>query len=269
MSECSHDCSSCKKECGQRGIEKEKQNEKSNIKKIIGIMSGKGGVGKSLVTAMLAGEAKRHGFSVAVLDADITGPSAARLFGIKQRANSDGKYLYPIESENGVKVMSINLLLQGEEDPVIWRAPIISGTVKQFYSGVAWSNVDYMFVDMPPGTGDVPLTIFQSLPINGIVTVTSPQELVSMIVGKAVKMADMMNIPLLALVENMSYFKCTNCGTQTEIFGKSKIAETAKHFGINNYFRLPIDPTFAQLADEGKISEKQVAEIKELFEKIK
>lgn len=270
MGECSHDCSSCGENCGQKGIEKEKQNEKSNIKKIIGVVSGKGGVGKSLVTSLLASTAKREGYNVAILDADITGPSIPRLFGIKDRAYSpDGKYLLPVESENGIKVMSINLLLAGEDDPVVWRGPIIAGTVKQFYTDVAWGDVDYMFVDMPPGTGDVPLTVFQSLPIDGIVVVSSPQELVSMIVAKAVKMADLMHVSVKGLVENMSYFKCPDCGKVADIFGKSKIAETAEKFGVENYLRLPIDPNFASLSDDGKIFETNPDGLSEFFDKIK
>lgn len=270
MSECTHDCSSCEENCAERGIEKEKQNEKSKIKKIIAVVSGKGGVGKSLVTALLASQAKREGCSSAVLDADITGPSAPKLFGIKTRAYSpDGKFLLPVESENGVKVMSVNLLLNSEDDPVVWRGPVIAGTVKQFYTDVAWGDVDYMFVDMPPGTGDVPLTVFQSLPIDGIVVVTSPQELVSMIVGKAVKMAEMMNVPVLALVENMSYYTCDGCGKKLEIFGESKAEETAGKFGIKTVAKLPINPEFAKASDEGKIYDVVLPEIKELFEKIK
>lgn len=270
MSECSHDCSSCNENCSEREIAKEKQNDASNVKKIIGVVSGKGGVGKSLVTALLASEAKKKGYSAAVLDADITGPSVPKLFGIRERAYSpDGKYLLPVESANGVKVMSINLLLNGEDDPVVWRGPVIAGTVKQFYTDVAWGDVDYMFVDMPPGTGDVPLTVFQSLPLSGIVVVTSPQELVSMIVGKAVKMANLMNIPVLALVENMSYYKCDGCGKTLDIFGKSKVKETAERYGISVTARLPIDPKFAESSDKGEIYSAQVEDISELFEKIK
>ena len=270
MSDCSHDCSNCGEKCSERGIEKEKQNEKSNVKKIIGVISGKGGVGKSLVTCLLASQAKKRGYSVAVLDADVTGPSVPRLFGIKDRAYSpDGKYLLPAESENGVKVMSVNLLLNSEEDPVVWRGPVIAGTVKQFYTDVIWGDVDYMFVDMPPGTGDVPLTVFQSLPVDGIVVVTSPQELVSMIVAKAVKMAALMNVPVLALVENMSYYKCDGCGKILDIFGKSRIEETASRFSVKNFARLPIKHEFAELSDAGKIFDAEVPEIAELFDKIK
>lgn len=254
MSECTHDCSSCGEKCAERGIEKEKQNEKSKIKKIIGVVSGKGGVGKSLVTAMLASEAKREGFSSAVLDADITGPSAPKLFGLKTRAYSpDGKFLLPVESENGVKVMSVNLLLNSEDDPVVWRGPVIAGTVKQFYTDVAWGEVDYMFVDMPPGTGDVPLTVFQSIPLSGIIVVTSPQELVSMIVGKAVKMAEMMNVPIIGLVENMSYAVCPDCGKHLSVFGCSHIDETAEKFGLKVLAKLPIDPELAVRVDNGTV----------------
>lgn len=270
MSECSHDCSSCNENCSERAFEKEKQNEKSKIKKLIGVVSGKGGVGKSLVTSLLASAAKRKGCSVAILDADVTGPSIPKLFGIKTRAYSpDGKYLLPVESENGVKVMSLNLLLAGEDDPVVWRGPIIAGTVKQFYTDVAWGDVDYMFVDMPPGTGDVPLTVFQSLPLDGIVVVTSPQELVSMIVGKAVKMAELMHVPVLALVENLSYYKCEGCGKILDVFGKSKIEETAARFGVKIHTRLPINPEFAALSDAGRIYDARVPEIEKLFDEIK
>lgn len=213
MSDCTHDCSTCGENCSSRQIPKEKQNEQSSIKKVIGVISGKGGVGKSLITSLLAKSAANAGFDVAILDADITGPSIPKLFGIKDKAFSpDGKFIIPAVSEKGVKIMSINLLLENDSDPVVWRGPIIAGTVKQFWTDVIWGEVDYMFVDMPPGTGDVALTVFQSLPLDGIVIVSSPQELVAMIVEKAVKMAELMNIPILGIVENMSYFQCPDCG---------------------------------------------------------
>ena len=255
MSECTHDCSSCsKQDCASRGIEKEKQNEMSKIKKVIGVVSGKGGVGKSLVTSLLASAVVKKGFKTAVLDADITGPSIPKVFGIYDKATSlDGKFLMPKESELGVKVMSINLLLESEDDPVVWRGPVIAGAVKQFWTDVNWGEVDFMFVDMPPGTGDVPLTVFQSLPIDGIVVVTSPQELVSMIVGKAVKMAEMMNVPILALVENMSYFECPTCKDKFNIFGESKVEKVAKSFSIDTFARLPLNPNFAKLCDAGDV----------------
>ena len=256
MSECSHNCSSCNKDCSERKDFKEKQNELSNIKKVIGIVSGKGGVGKSLVTSLLSVLTKRKGLKTAILDADITGPSIPKLFGLNKRAEAmDDKYLLPVISKTGIEVMSINLLLENENDPVVWRGPVIAGAVKQFWTDVVWGEVDYMFVDMPPGTGDVPLTVFQSLPVDGIVVVASPQELVSMIVAKAVKMANMMNIPVVALVENMSYFECPDCKKKIEIFGQSKVDKTASEFGIKNVAKLPINPEFASLADNGNIEE--------------
>ena len=256
MSECSHNCSSCNKDCSERKDFKEKQNELSNIKKVIGIVSGKGGVGKSLITALLSVLTKRKGLKTAILDADITGPSIPKLFGLNKRAEAmDDKYLLPVISKTGIEVMSINLLLENQNDPVVWRGPVIAGAVKQFWTDVVWNDVDYMFVDMPPGTGDVPLTVFQSLPVDGIVVVASPQELVSMIVSKAVKMANMMNIPIIALVENMSYFECPDCKKKIEIFGYSKVDKTASEFGIKNVAKLPINPEFATLADNGNIEE--------------
>jgi len=256
MSECSHNCSSCNKDCSERKDFREKQNELSNIKKVIGIVSGKGGVGKSLITSLLAVLTKRKGLKTAILDADITGPSIPKLFGLNKRAEAmDDKYLLPVITKTGIEVMSINLLLENENDPVVWRGPVIAGAVKQFWTDVVWNEVDYMFVDMPPGTGDVPLTVFQSLPVDGIVVVASPQELVSMIVSKAVKMANMMNIPVVALVENMSYFECPDCKKKIEIFGQSKIDKTASEFGIKNVAKLPINPDFASLADNGNIEE--------------
>jgi len=256
MSECSHNCSSCNKDCSERKDFREKQNELSNIKKVIGIVSGKGGVGKSLITSLLAVLTKRKGLKTAILDADITGPSIPKLFGLNKRAEAmDDKYLLPVITKTGIEVMSINLLLENENDPVVWRGPVIAGAVKQFWTDVVWNEVDYMFVDMPPGTGDVPLTVFQSLPVDGIVVVASPQELVSMIVSKAVKMANMMNIPVVALVENMSYFECPDCKKKIEIFGQSKVDKTASEFGIKNVAKLPINPDFASLADNGNIEE--------------
>ncbi len=256
MSECSHNCSSCNKDCSEKKDFKEKQNDLSNIKKVIGIVSGKGGVGKSLVTSLLSVLTKRKGLKTAILDADITGPSIPKLFGLNKRAEAmDDKYLLPVISKTGIEVMSINLLLENENDPVVWRGPVIAGAVKQFWTDVVWGEVDYMFVDMPPGTGDVPLTVFQSLPVDGIVVVASPQELVSMIVAKAVKMANMMNIPVVALVENMSYFECPDCKKKIEIFGQSKVDKTASEFGIKNVAKLPINPEFASLADNGNIEE--------------
>lgn len=270
MSDCTHDCSSCKENCSERKIEKEKQNEFSNVKKIIGVVSGKGGVGKSLITSLLACAVNRSKKETAILDADITGPSIPKLFGLKEKAVSpDGKYLYPVMSKNGIKVMSINLLLENDTDPVVWRGPVIAGAVKQFYTDVAWGEVDYMFVDMPPGTGDVPLTVFQSIPVDGIVVVTSPQELVSMIVKKAVKMAEMMNIPILGIVENMSYFKCPDCGKEHRIFGNSNIDEIAKENNIKKVCKLPIDREFASLSDSGEIEKIKPEYTDKILELIK
>ncbi len=269
MSECTHDCSSCSKDCSERKDFKEKQNENSNIKKVIGIVSGKGGVGKSLVTSILSVLTAKNGYKTAVLDADITGPSIPKIFGINEKATSlDGKNIMPIETSLGIKVMSINLLLENDDDPVVWRGPVIGGAVKQFWTDVNWGDVDFMFVDMPPGTGDVPLTVFQSLPVDGIIVVASPQELVSMIVGKAVKMANMMNIPVLALVENMSYFVCPDCKKRINIFGESNIDKTAETYNIQTVGKLPINPEFAKLCDKGEIEKISMEYLKEVIEKI-
>ena len=256
MSECSHDCSSCSQNCGERTKESfyENPHELSSIKKVIGIVSGKGGVGKSLVTGLSAVISQRLGYKTAILDADITGPSVPKAFGLVERAEAmDEKNILPVRTKKGIKVMSINLLLEDPAQPVIWRGPILAGVVKQFWSDVVWDKVDYMFVDMPPGTGDVPLTVFQSLPLDGIIVVTSPQDLVSMVVEKAVNMAKMMNVPIIGMVENMSYFTCPDCGKRLEIFGESKVDETAKRLGINAVAKLPINPQLASQADRGLI----------------
>ncbi len=270
MSDCTHDCSSCSKDCSERKDFKEKQNEHSNIKKVIGIVSGKGGVGKSLVTSILSVLTAKNGYKTAVLDADITGPSIPKIFGINEKATSlDGKFITPIETSSlGIKVMSINLLLENDDDPVVWRGPVIGGAVKQFWTDVCWGDVDFMFVDMPPGTGDVPLTVFQSLPVDGIIVVASPQELVSMIVGKAVKMASMMNIPVLALVENMSYFECPDCKKRINIFGESKIDKTATAYDIQTVGKLPINPDFAKLCDNGVIEKLDGKYLETVLQKI-
>ncbi|MBP1562626.1 MAG: Mrp/NBP35 family ATP-binding protein [Oscillospiraceae bacterium] len=255
MSECTHDCSSCSESCAERDPKSflEKPHELSNIKKVIGVVSGKGGVGKSLVTCMSAVLMNRRGFNTAVLDADITGPSVPKAFGIKEKATGDQNAIFPVKSKKGIKVMSVNLLLPDETAPVVWRGPIIAGTVKQFWTDVIWDDVDYMFVDMPPGTGDVPLTVFQSLPLDGIIVVTSPQDLVSMIVGKALKMAEMMNVPIIGLVENMSYAVCPDCGKHINVFGESHIDEIAKNFNLKVLAKLPIDPEVAKLVDSGML----------------
>ncbi|MBQ5565806.1 MAG: Mrp/NBP35 family ATP-binding protein [Clostridia bacterium] len=252
---CTHDCESCSTSCSSKSEQslKIKLNELSSVKKVIGVISGKGGVGKSTVTSMLAVSMQRKGFQSAILDADVTGPSIPKAFGLKERAKGSELGIFPAITSTGIEVMSVNLLLEHETDPVVWRGPVISGTVKQFWSDVIWNDVDYMFVDMPPGTGDVALTVFQSLPLDGIIIVTSPQELVSMIVEKAVKMADMMNIPILGIVENMSYFQCPECGKKHSIFGDSHIEEIAAKFNTKVLAKLPIDPEFAKCADTGTI----------------
>ena len=256
MSEkCTHNCDSCGENCSERkpaGLEA-LPNEYSNIKKVVAVVSGKGGVGKSLVTALLAVNSQRHGNNTAIIDADITGPSIPKSFDLDEKAKSDDTVLYPVTTKTGIEVMSMNLLLPDESNPVIWRGPIIAGTVKQFWSDVLWQDVDLMLVDCPPGTGDVPLTVFQSLPVDGIIVVTSPQELVSMIVGKAVKMAEMMNVPILGIVENMSYFVCDQCDKKHYIYGDSHLEEIAKHYGIENIARIPMDTRLRAKVDAGEI----------------
>ena len=258
MSEnCTHNCETCGQNCASRQQTpadfREPPHELSSIKKVIGVVSGKGGVGKSMTSAMLAVLMNRRGHRTGVLDADITGPSIPRLFGLHERARADELGLYPVRTRTGIDVISVNLLLDHESDPVVWRGPVIAGAVKQFWQEVIWKDVDFLFVDMPPGTGDVPLTVFQTLPVDGIIVVASPQELVSLIVSKAVKMANMMNIPVLGLVENMSYVLCPDCGRKLEIFGESHVAETAAAFGVPVLARMPIDPALARQADLGVI----------------
>ena len=256
VSECTHDCSTCGADCASREKPEsllEAQNAFSNVKKVIAVVSGKGGVGKSLVTSLLAVLTKRNGNSAAILDADITGPSIPKMFGIHDKAMGTEDGILPVESRTGVKMMSVNLLLENDTDPVIWRGALIAGTVKQFWTDVMWGDVDYMFVDMPPGTGDVPLTVFQSLPVDGIIIVTSPQELVGMIVEKAAKMAKMMNIPVLGLVENMSWIGCPDCGKKIYPFGESQTAKVALEEGIPLLAQLPIDPAIARECDTGVI----------------
>lgn len=231
----------------------EPSNPYSNIKTVIGVVSGKGGVGKTLVTSMMAVAMQRAGYSTAILDADITGPSIPRAFGIKEKAQANELGILPIKSKTGISIMSVNLLLENETDPVVWRGPVIAGTVKQFWTDVVWGDVDFMFVDMPPGTGDVPLTVFQSIPLSGIIVVASPQELVGMIVEKAVNMAKLMDIPVLALVENMSYFECPDCGKRHAVFGGSHIDEIAKEYGIASVSRIPINTKLAAATDAGTV----------------
>lgn len=256
--ECNHNCSECGSDCAERTQPESllaKMNEMSDIKRVIGVVSGKGGVGKSLVTALLAVEMRKRGFKTAVLDADITGPSIPSVFGLDEPAAATELGIIPAETKRGISVMSLNLLLENKTEPVIWRGPVISGAVTQFWTDVIWNDVDYMFVDMPPGTGDVPLTVFQSLPVDGIIVVASPQELVGMIVEKAVNMAAMMNIPVLALVENMSYFECPDCGGHHNIFGKSRADELAGKHGIATAAKIPVNPELAALCDSGCIED--------------
>ena len=252
---CTHNCSTCSKsDCASKNqITKEKLNPKSSVKHVIGVVSGKGGVGKSLVTGTLAVLMQRMGYKTAIIDADITGPSIPKMFGVKDEVEGDASGLFPPKTATGIEMISANLLLQDETQPVIWRGPVIAGMVKQFWTDVIWDDIDVMFIDCPPGTGDVPLTVFQSIPLDGIVIVSSPQDLVSMIVSKAVNMASMMNIPVLGLVENMSYAICPDCGKHIEIYGKSHIDEVANHFGLKVLARIPFDPEFASLCDRGMI----------------
>ena len=256
MSDCNHDCGSCSANCGERQAPQsllKPLNPESRVKKVIGVVSGKGGVGKSMVTSLLAVTMARRGYSTGILDADITGPSIPQSFGLHGNCLQCEFGIEPRETEGGIKVMSINLLLENETAPVVWRGPVIAGAVTQFWTDVYWGDVDYMFVDMPPGTGDVPLTVFQSLPVDGIVVVASPQELVGMIVEKAVNMAGMMDKTVIGLVENMSYFRCPDCGGEHSIFGPSRVAEIARKHGIPNTARLPIDPALAAACDNGAI----------------
>ncbi len=276
MSEaCSGNCSSC---ASAGGCSSKKEDLRipcgpfSSVKKVIGVVSGKGGVGKSLVTSMLASAMQARGNACAVLDADITGPSIPKSFGIKGRAKADETGLLPEESNTGIKIMSVNLLLESEDSPVVWRGPVISGVIQQFWKDVAWGEVDYMFVDMPPGTGDVSLTVFQNLPVDGIVIVTTPQDLVTMIVKKAFNMAKLMNIPVLGLVENMSYVECPDCGKKIFAFGESKLEEVAKELGVPVLARLPIDPATAALVDKGAVEladDKYVAEAVDFLSNMK
>ena len=270
MSSCNGNCSTCGSDCADRKAESllAALNPKSTVKKVIAVVSGKGGVGKSTVTSMLAVAMARKGKRVAVLDADITGPSAPTAFGVTECQGASEEGLYPALSRGGIQVMSINLLLDNPNDPVVWRGPVIAGAVKQFWTDVIWEDVDYMFVDMPPGTGDVPLTVFQSLPVDGIVIVTSPQDLVSMIVSKAVKMANMMNIPVLGFVENYSYLECPDCGKRISVFGESHLDEVAASFGLPVLARLPIDPNVAHSYDSGLMETVDTANVNGVIEAV-
>lgn len=257
MSECTHDCSSCGESCAEREggspFQIKPLRDGCRVSKVYGVVSGKGGVGKSMVTSQLAVAMRREGYNVAVLDADITGPSIPKAFGVHGRAIGTEDAILPVESRTGIQLMSVNLLLENETDPVIWRGPVIGGVVQQFWGDVLWQDVDYMFVDMPPGTGDVALNVFQTLPIDGVIIVASPQELVSMVVEKAVKMAQMMHIPIVGLVENMSYVSCPDCGRKIYLFGEGKTEEAAAKYGLPVLAKMPIDPALAKLVDEGDI----------------
>lgn len=250
---CNHDCSNCSEKCESKTVNKEPLNPNSKVKKVIGIVSGKGGVGKSFVTSILAVMFNRMNYKTAILDADLTGPSIPKAFGLKDKIYNGELGMMPAKTKTGIDIMSINLMLKNEKDPVVWRGPIIASTVKQFWSDTVWEDIDYMFIDMPPGTGDVPLTVFQSIPVDGIIVVTSPQELVSMIVEKAVKMAELMNVPILGLVENYSYFECPECKKKYNILGDSKIEQIAKEHDLDVLAKIPIVPDFASLIDKGLI----------------
>lgn len=268
MSEaCNHDCSSCQAGCGSHDL-REPANAMSSIKRVIAVVSGKGGVGKSTVTSALAVSMARRGKKVAILDADITGPSIPTAFGMHERASGTDEGIDPAVTREGIKMMSLNLLSANETDPVIWRGPVIAGVVKQFWSDVIWGDVDFMFVDMPPGTGDVPLTVFQSLPVDGIIVVTTPQELVSMVVAKAVNMAKMMDIPILGLVENYSSFQCPDCGAQHSIFGESRLNEVAQQLEIPILVRLPIDPALAAAFDAGELEQVETTYLEDVAAKL-
>ena len=270
MSECSHNCSSCEEKCEKRDFHVN-LHEGSKVKKVIGIVSGKGGVGKSLVTSLLASRINKDGFRSAILDADITGPSIPESFGVgdKRAEAVEGEdALHPVVTDSGIQLMSMNFLLANETDPVIWRGPVIAGAVKQFWTDVVWKDVDFMFVDMPPGTGDVPLTVFQSLPVDGIIVVSSPQQLVRVIVEKAVNMANMMNIPILGLVENMSYVKCPDCGKEITVFGKSNIDKIAQEFNLPVLARLPMEEKVSQAVDAGDIESLVSPELSDAAEKV-
>ena len=259
MSECTHDCSTCGESCGERTAPQsflKEKNPAARVGKVFGVVSGKGGVGKSMVTSQLAVLMHRKGYKVGILDADVTGPSIPKAFGVHDRAMGDERGMLPVETKDGIQLMSVNLLLDNETDPVLWRGPVIGGVVTQFWTDVVW-DVDYLFVDMPPGTGDVPLTVFQSLPLDGIIIVASPQELVSMVVEKAVKMAEMMSIPIVGVVENMSYLICPDCGKEIPLFGQGKTQAAAQAHGLKLLARMPIDPKLAELTDAGRIEDFQ------------
>lgn len=264
--ECTHDCSTCSADCPSRNAppQHETPRDDSKIKHVIGVVSGKGGVGKSIVTSMLAASSAKRGFKTAIMDADVTGPSIPKAFGVSGEIYQRDGGLVPLESRTGVKIMSLNFLLEDETSPVVWRGPVIAGAVKQFWCDVVWGEVDYMFVDMPPGTGDVPLTVFQSIPLDGIVVVTTPQSLVSMIVEKAVRMADLMSIPVIGIVENMSYVECPDCGKKINVFGDSSVERIAREYGIPKVASLPLDPSLAASVDAGAIEDVEAKYLDEV-----
>lgn len=266
MAECNHDCSHCSQQNCEKKDLREKPHPKSSIKKVIGVVSGKGGVGKSSVTALLAVLLRRKGYRVGILDADITGPSIPKMFNLHTLIGGTEEGVVPVETETGIHVISANLLTHDEKTPVIWRGPLIAGMVKQFWTEVIWDNIDYLFVDMPPGTGDVPLTVFQSIALDGIIMVTSPQDLVSLIVSKAVNMAGMMNIPVLGLVENYNYVLCPHCNEKIQIFGQSHAAEVAEEFHIKLLAQMPVDPAIANLADQGQMEKAEVSYLNNVLE---
>lgn len=270
MAECTHDCSSCGENCSSREKKSllKKPHAMSDIKKVIAVVSGKGGVGKSMTCALLAAAAQNAGKVTAVMDADITGPSIPRMFGVTDRAKGSDDGIIPVVTESGLQLMSMNVLLENEAEPVVWRGSLISGTVLQFWTDVIWQGVDIMFIDMPPGTGDVPLTVFQSIPIDGVIVVTTPQDLVGMIVQKAVNMANMMNVPILGIVENMSYIKCPDCGRKISVFGESNVDALALEYGIPNVAKMPIDRNLTVAADSGKIESVQDNPLDDLYKKI-
>ncbi len=269
MSDCNHDCSSCGETCSSRTKSFLKEpHAGTHVGRVIAVASGKGGVGKSLVASLLAVRAAARGYRVGLLDADITGPSIPKAFGVAEPARGDGESIFPVTTEGGIKLMSMNCLLEHEGDPVVWRGALIAGAVLQFWTDVAWGDLDYLFIDMPPGTGDVPLTVFQSLPVSGIVIVTTPQDLVEMIVSKAVKMAEMMHVPVVGLVENMSYFECPDCGTRHEIFGKSKVEELKEAYHVRASARMPISPALSGLVGAGKIEAASTDELADVFSAI-
>lgn len=268
---CGQDSSTCGGNCGGGEPKSliEETNPLNHIGKVIAIVSGKGGVGKSLVTSLMAVSMQRNGFETGIMDADITGPSIPKAFGVTEKATASEDGIFPILTETGIKTMSVNSLLENDTDPVLWRGPVIAGLVKQFWTDVLWGDIDYLFVDMPPGTGDVPLTVFQSLPVDGIIVVTSPQDLVSMVVAKAIKMAEMMNVPVLGIVENYSYFKCPDCGSEIPVFGPSKADKVAEEFGLEVLAKLPIDPKLAAACDRGMIETFEGDWLDKAVEKLK